>query len=74
MAAAYICNRAPIAGLSNAPYERFFGHKPCVAHLRVFGSRVYVYVPSEKRSKIGNCSRVGMLVGLQRLTLFGTHG
>jgi hypothetical protein len=65
MAEAYIRNHAPIAGLSNTPYEQFFGHKPCVAHLLVFGSCVYVRVPSEKRSKLGHCSRVGMFVGYQ---------
>jgi transposase InsO family protein len=61
MAAAYIRNRAPIAGLSNTPHERFFGHKPCVAHLRVFGSRVYVHVPSENAQNLATAHALDCL-------------
>ena len=35
-----------------SPYELYFGKKPNLAHLRIFGSIVYVHVPKEKRRKL----------------------
>ena len=35
-----------------SPHELYFGKKPNLAHLRVFGSIAYVHVPKEKRKKL----------------------
>ena len=34
------------------PNELFFGKKPSIAHLRVFGSPVFVHIPKSKRTKL----------------------
>jgi hypothetical protein len=46
-------------------YEQYFGRKPNLRHLRVFGSIAYVHIPKEKRKKLDakaeNCILVGYL-------------
>ena len=45
----YLRNRSPIAYLDGiTPYEAWFGFKPRVKHLKVFGSVCYALVPKEK--------------------------
>ena len=45
----YLRNRSPTASLDGiTPYEAWFGFKPQVKHLRVFGSICYALVPKEK--------------------------
>ena len=34
------------------PYEAWFGHKPNVSHFRIFGSRAWARIPSEKRKEL----------------------
>jgi transposase InsO family protein len=47
--AIYLRNRSPTASLDGiTPYEAWFGFKPRVKHLRVFGSICYALVPKEK--------------------------
>ena len=46
--AVYLQNRASANG-GVSPHELYFGQKPNLAHLRVFGSIAYVHVPKEKR-------------------------
>ena len=45
------------------PYEAWFGHKPNISHLRIFGSRAWERIPSEKRKalqpQIKECIMVG---------------
>ena len=50
--ASYLRNRAPAAGRSCTPWEAFFGNKPDVSHLRVFGARAYALQPKELRRKL----------------------
>lgn len=46
------------------PYEIFFGVKPCVKNLRLYGSRVYVRVPEvRRRSKWDKKAELGVLLG-----------
>ena len=46
---AYIQNRAPHKALDGrTPYEAWSGHKPNVSHFRVFGSKAWARIPSEK--------------------------
>ena len=45
----YLRKRSPTAYLDRiTPYEAWFGFKPRVKHLRVFGSVRYALVPKEK--------------------------
>jgi len=45
--AAYIRNRMPTAAIreDKTPYERWYGRKPDVSHLKVFGCMTYPHIP-----------------------------
>ena len=46
----YLKNRAPTSALvDKTPYEVWFGQKPSVAHLIIFGCEAFMHVPKEKR-------------------------
>lgn len=45
------------------PHELWYGKKPDVSHLRVFGCPAYAHVPREKRRKMDPKARKGILVG-----------
>uniref|UniRef100_A0A5S6Q9M3 Reverse transcriptase Ty1/copia-type domain-containing protein n=1 Tax=Trichuris muris TaxID=70415 RepID=A0A5S6Q9M3_TRIMR len=62
LTAAYLQNRLPCRNTSRTPYEHFYGHKPAVGH-RVFGSRVFSLVPSERRKKLSARAAEGVLIG-----------
>ena len=48
--ACYVRNRSPTAFLKNVtPYEHWYGKKPDVSNLKVFGCKAYVHVPDAKR-------------------------
>ena len=49
--AAYLINRSPTKTLSDmTPLQAWFGKKPNVKHLRVFGCAAYPHVPKDERS------------------------
>lgn len=55
-AANYIKNRCPTSAFGNqfvdkTPAELWYGKKPDLSHIRVFGSICYNHIPSEKRTK-----------------------
>lgn len=64
-AAAYLKNRILANTVEKlTPYEIFFEKKPSVKHLRLYGSRVFVRVPEQKRdSKWDKKARLGILLG-----------
>ncbi|KXZ41602.1 hypothetical protein GPECTOR_370g152 [Gonium pectorale] len=43
-------NRLPVTGRDKTPWELFFGVRPVVSHLRVFGSTAYALRPEDLRS------------------------
>ena len=49
--------------------EAWWGHKPSLRHLRVFGCEAYVHVPKEKRTKLDNkaikCIFIGYSYGVK---------
>ncbi|KAG8490933.1 hypothetical protein CXB51_014728 [Gossypium anomalum] len=45
------------------PFEAWFGQKPTVSHLKVFGCLCYALVPAEKRTKLEKRSMPGVFVG-----------
>lgn len=63
--ASYILNRTISRQcISATPYEQWFGHKPDVKHIRVFGSIAYMHVPKEKQvSKFDPRSKKLLFVG-----------
>ena len=52
--AAYVKNRAPTTAFETdtTPYERWYGKKPDVTHLKVFGCIAYAHVPDVQRRKL----------------------
>ncbi|KFD65016.1 LOW QUALITY PROTEIN: hypothetical protein M514_22733 [Trichuris suis] len=62
--AAYLMNRVPNRKENTAtPYERWFGKRPSVGHLRVFGCDAYVHVPAQHRKKLDPKARKVVFVG-----------
>jgi len=53
-AAAYVRNRTPSNSFKDhtTPYERWYGRKPNVSHLRVFGCTAYACIPDVARRKL----------------------
>lgn len=64
-AAAYLTNRSPTnANEGNkTPFEVWEGRRPNVSNLRVFGSKVYVHVPKERRKKLDAKAWKGIFIG-----------
>jgi hypothetical protein len=56
----YIQNRI---GDKVSAYERYFGTKPNLRHLQVFGIIAYVHIPKEKRRKLDAKAEKCILVG-----------
>lgn len=62
--AAYLRNRSPtVAVPGKTPYERWFGKKPPMGHIRVFGCDAYAHIPKAKRRKWDPKSKPGVFVG-----------
>eukprot|EP00253_Pinus_taeda_P034497 PITA_34497 len=62
--AVYLRNQSPTACLDRiTPYEAWFGLKPRVKHLRVFGSVCYALVPKEKRTNLDSRSLKCTMIG-----------
>ena len=57
-------NRSPTLALVNkTPHEVWFGKKPSIAHLIIFGCEVFMHVPKEKRRKLDNKAEKSIFVG-----------
>ena len=51
--AAYLVNRSPTKTLDDiTPFEAWYGKKPNVNHLRVFGCLTYIHIPKDERKKL----------------------
>lgn len=60
----YLLNRLPTRALVNkTPYEAWFGVKPSVGHIRIFGSICFYQVPKPKRSKLDCKAQKGIFIG-----------
>ena len=63
-AAEYIPNRLPHSSMKgNTPFEAYFGHKPDVSNLRVFGSTAWARIPLDKRRDLQPQSIECMFIG-----------
>ena len=64
--ACYILNRIILQpGETKTSYEKWFGHKPQVKHLKVFGAEAYLNIPKEKRTKLNPKSKKVIVVGYE---------
>lgn len=62
--AIYLLNRSPHKSLGDlTPEEAFFGEKPQLTHLRIFGCVTYSQVAKEKRTKLDPTAEKGIFVG-----------
>lgn len=61
--AAYLRNLLPYKNHTATPFEVFTGHKPYLAHLRVFGCNCYVTITTPGGKKLDGKARFGRLVG-----------
>ena len=51
--ATYIQNISPHKSVEDrTPFEAWTGDKPYVTHFRIFGSRAWAHIPSEKRKAL----------------------
>ena len=64
-AAVYILNRiySSTALEEKTPYEMWYKKKPNLAHIRIFGSTVFVHVPKDERAKFDPTGIKCVLVG-----------
>ena len=62
--AVYLKNRSPTKAVQGeTPYEAWYGEKPTVDHLRVFGCDAYAHIPKDERRKFDTKARKCILVG-----------
>lgn len=59
----YLQNSLRTITLLTTPYELWNKEKPKTNHLRIFGCRLYVYVPDEKRQKLDAKTQECILIG-----------
>ena len=60
----YLLNRLPTKSLKNKkPYETWYGVKPSINHLKIFGSICYYHALEPKRSKLDSRAQKGILIG-----------
>ena len=62
--AVYLHNRSPTVALKDkTPFECWFGRKPDIFNLRVFGFVCYMHVPDGQRRKLDPKSSKGIFIG-----------
>lgn len=63
LAATYLQNRLPSRSVTTTAYEMWYGRKPLLGHLRVYGCSAYVHVPDVKRGKFESKARKLVFIG-----------
>ena len=59
----YLMNRCTTSGVHDVtPYEKFYGKKPDLSHIRIFGSIAYVHILDENQQKLDSKSEKCILV------------
>ena len=62
--ATYLRNKSPTSALKKTtPHEAWYGQKPRVDHLRVFGSSAYTHIPKDERGKLDSKTKKCILLG-----------
>ncbi|KAF8990357.1 hypothetical protein BDZ89DRAFT_924024, partial [Hymenopellis radicata] len=64
---AYLHRRLPTSTLDTdvTPHEAMYEEKPSIAHLQIWGCRVFIQVPAELRVKMGDRMVEGIYVGYE---------
>lgn len=72
--ASYIRNRMRTSSLEVTSYERWYGRKPDLTHMRVFGCMAYAHVPDSIRQKLDSKAEkfrfIGYNVGVKAYRLY----
>lgn len=63
MTAIYLQNRIITSATNKTPYELWYGKRPQIKNLGIFGSKCYVQIPKEKQTKLENVSKEMILLG-----------
>jgi hypothetical protein len=50
--AVYSLNRVSNSTSPLTPYENWYGKKPDISHLRIFGSTAFIHIPKAERRKL----------------------
>lgn len=67
--AVYLRNRCPTEAVKDkTPYEAWYGKKPKVDHLRVFGCDAYTHVPKDERGKFDSKAKKCVHLGYGETT------
>ncbi|KAL9444243.1 hypothetical protein AB3S75_017429 [Citrus x aurantiifolia] len=67
--AVFLQNRLPTKALKGkTPFEAWFGFKPSIHNLRIFGCMCFTHVPDAKREKLDQKAEYGVFVGYSTLT------
>ena len=62
--ATYLRNRSPTSAVDGmTPHQAWYGRKPGVEHLRVFGGAAYTHVPKDERRKLDSKTRRCTMLG-----------
>lgn len=61
--AVHVLNRTLSRTNNKTPYELWYGKKPNISYLRIFGSRAFVHIPHASRSKLYSKAVGCMMVG-----------
>ena len=60
----YIKNRTFNRGCDSTPYEKMFGRRPDIHHLRIFGSLAYAHIKADsRRHKLNRNATIGYILG-----------
>ena len=61
----YVQNRTPHRVLENKTLEEvFYGKKPEVSHLKIFGYPVYIHILKEKEDQVRSSRKEGYICGI----------
>ncbi|KAJ8751984.1 hypothetical protein K2173_000730 [Erythroxylum novogranatense] len=62
--AVFLLNRLPTRAVhGKTPFEAWFGYKPCLQNMKIFGCLSFSYVPQAKRDKLDKKAEPGVFVG-----------
>ena len=66
--AAYLRNRTTTSANEEqlTPFEKWYGHKPNISHLRVFGCAAYSHVPNTERRKLDKKAQRMCFIGYSK--------
>ena len=60
----YLMNRCTMSRVHNiTPHEMFYGKKPNLSHIRIFGSIAFIHIPNQKQQNLDPKSETCILVG-----------